>query len=160
MHQHSPSPCMRALRTVNMAALIRRYCASSAAISALLAADRIWTMLSRPRLWVAAWLQVRALHTTAAPTTLTGLPCAQWMGRWGALEEALLAPARAPAVLDEPVVLTVLCGVVAHDHHCMVQRIRAASGDVCKQAQPDLHRCRMAEAHSCSQQAGPSAVLI
>ena len=48
-------------------------------------------------------------------------------------EEALLAPAQAPAVFDQPVVLAIISSAIAHDDHCVVQRICAASGDVCMQ---------------------------
>ena len=35
-------------------------------------------------------------------------------------EEALLPPAKAPAVLDQPVVLALVSGAVAHNDHCVV----------------------------------------
>ena len=38
---------------------------------------------------------------------------------------------RVPAVLDEPVVHPVLCCAVTYNHHCMVQRVGAASRNVC-----------------------------
>ena len=47
------------------------------------------------------------------------------------LEEALLAPLDAPAVLDQPVVLSILGRAQAHNHDSMVQRVAAAAGVPC-----------------------------
>ena len=103
------------------------------AIGAVLAAEWIQTMLSNTSLGSClgageALVHCSGTHSSHGPS----LCLRRWTGG-GVLEEALLAPGSAPAVLDEPVVLTLLCGVIAHDNNCMVQRVRAASRDVCKQ---------------------------